>query len=262
MSNRKTRKLTILSKQQLTPNMLRISFQADDLSDFPVDSEGGYLKLFFSPDGGTDVTSLPEGEKPKMRTYSISQFRPQQHQFDVDFVSHEVGEIGGFASRWSESAVVGDTIYGSTPGLVKPVNADSDWCFLVADMTALPALTAQLTKLPATATGYAIIEVRHVDDKQDIAKPAGVEIFWQVASELRESSLVESVTTLPWFAGEASVWCACEFSQMRALRDYFRNTHAVDKDNLYISSYWKSGCTEDGHKIVKREDVLAQEQLV
>lgn len=261
MIDRKIRKLVVLNKQQLTPNMQRISLQADDLSDFPVDSEGGYLKLFFTPEGDTDITVLSEGNKPKMRTYSISQLRQQQHQIDVDFVRHEVGEIGGFASRWSEAVAVGDSIYGSKPGLVKPVNASCDWCFLVADMTALPALTAQLAKLPATAKGYAVIEVRHIDDIQDLAKPAGVEIFWQVASELEESSLVERVTSLTWLDGEASVWCACEFSQMRALRDYFRNTRTVDKDNLYISSYWKSGCTEDGHKIVKREDALAQEQI-
>jgi len=43
------------------------------------------------------------------------------------------------------------------------------------------------------------------------------------------------------------------------LRHYFRNEKQVDKDNLYISSYWKEGTTEDGHKIIKQKDAIAME---
>jgi NADPH-dependent ferric siderophore reductase len=41
---------------------------------------------------------------------------------------------------------------------------------------------------------------------------------------------------------------------MRALRQYFRNEKEVDRENIYISSYWKKGVSEDGHKVIKRED--------
>ena len=59
---------------------------------------------------------------------------------------------------------------------------------------------------------------------------------------------------LPWFSGVVSVWGACEFDDMRALRGYFRNEKEVQKDKIYISSYWKSDGPEDGHKVIKRED--------
>ncbi len=45
-----------------------------------------------------------------------------------------------------------------------------------------------------------------------------------------------------------------EFDSMRALRQYFRNEKEVDRENIYISSYWKQGVSEDGHKVIKRED--------
>jgi NADPH-dependent ferric siderophore reductase len=41
---------------------------------------------------------------------------------------------------------------------------------------------------------------------------------------------------------------------MRALRQYFRNDRDVEREFIYISSYWKNGVTEEGHKVIKRED--------
>jgi NADPH-dependent ferric siderophore reductase len=45
---------------------------------------------------------------------------------------------------------------------------------------------------------------------------------------------------------------------MRALRQYFRNEKQVKRENIYISSYWKLGVSEDGHKTIKQQD--AEEQ--
>ncbi|MDX2322179.1 MAG: siderophore-interacting protein [Moritella sp.] len=275
------RLLTVIDSQQLTPNMQRISFQADDLSSFPADAEGGYIKLLFTENGDTDISQLSPNIRPKMRTYTIRNLRQALNQLDVDFVRHEHCVInqtaiddtaidctatdntaahshnGGFAAAWSQSARTGDTISIAGPGEIKPINLNVDWYFLVADMTALPALAAQLNKLPQAAKGYAVIEINHTDDKQSLIKPAGIEVVWIVANSA-ETDLASQVQSLTWLSGAASVWCACEFSTMRALRQYFRNEKAVDKDNLYISSYWKSGCTEDGHKIAKRNDNEAQ----
>ncbi|GIC75741.1 siderophore-interacting protein [Moritella sp. F3] len=256
--------VTVIDSQQITPNMQRISFQADDLSDFPTDAEGGYIKLLFTEQGETDISTLPADTRPKMRTYTIRHLRHSLDQFDVDFVRHghgvneqTISEHGGFAAAWSQSARIGDSISIAGPGEIKPINLHVNWYFLVADMTALPALAAQLNKLPATAEGYAVIEINHTDDKQTLIKPDGIEVVWVLANST-ETELASQVQALAWLSGDVSVWCACEFSTMRALRQYFRNEKAVDKDNLYISSYWKAGCTEDGHKIAKRNDNEAQ----
>lgn len=261
-----SRLVTVIDSQQITPNMQRISFQAEDLSDFPADAEGGYIKLLFTEQGDTDLSQLGTDERPKMRTYTIRHLRQALNQFDVDFVRHDVAHIsgecdehlvGGFAAHWSQSARTGDTISIAGPGEIKPINLLVDGYFLVADMTALPALAAQLTKLPATATGYAVIEINHDNDKQTLIKPEGIDVIWVVA-DTAKTNLLTQVTALTWQQGAISVWCACEFSTMRALRTYFRNDKAVDKDNIYISSYWKAGCTEDGHKIAKRDDNEAE----
>ncbi|RYU70509.1 siderophore-interacting protein [Aliivibrio finisterrensis] len=256
------RVLTVVNNLQLTANMQRITFKADDLSDFTMETEGGYIKLLFNENGGTELSEIAEGTRPMMRTYTVRNLRKEQNELDVDFVRHHhentvmSAETGGFASAWSQNAVNGDTISIAGPGSIKGLNHNADWFFLVADMTALPALSAKLEALPATEVGYAVIEINHQSDKQTLTKPQGLELVWVIKSDAQD--LTDTVRAQEWKVGRVSVWCACEFNQMRTLRTYFRNEKEVDKDDLYISSYWKQGCTEDGHKVAKHEDQLAE----
>lgn len=257
------RLLTVINNVLLTKNMHRITFKADDISDFETDSNGGYIKLLFNENGGTDISAIAEDTPPKMRTYTIRNLRLQQNEFDIDFVRHHITdsvnfENGGFASNWSQQAKVGSQISIVGPGSIKGLANDADWFFLVADMTALPALSEKLEGLPFNATGYAVIEINHELDKQRLIKPQGIEVIWHIKSEslnYQRNDLVDLVRAQPWKPGRVAVWSASEFDQMKGLRTYFRNEKEVAKDNIYISSYWKQGCTEDGHKIAKRNDL-------
>jgi NADPH-dependent ferric siderophore reductase len=122
-------------------------------------------------------------------------------------------------------------------------------------MTALPALATTLTSLDPKNQGYAVIEISHPDDQQPLVAPPGVKIIW--AHTDQGETLTQTVKAQPWLAGLCTVWCACEFESMRELRQYFRNDKQVERDHIYISSYWKNGVTEDGHKVLKREDAEA-----
>ncbi|MBS01474.1 MAG: hypothetical protein CMQ24_02025 [Gammaproteobacteria bacterium] len=53
-------------------------------------------------------------------------------------------------------------------------------------------------------------------------------------------------TPYPWFAGE--------FDAMRAMRGFCRDEQQLDKRRMYLSSYWKSGDTDEGMKRAKRLD--------
>jgi NADPH-dependent ferric siderophore reductase len=71
------------------------------------------------------------------------------------------------------------------------------------------------------------------------------------------AALADTVRSVEW-PGEVYGWAACEFSAMQRLRAYLRDERGLGPDALYISSYWKSGLTEEAHKVVKREDAMAQ----
>lgn len=244
--------LTVESTTAITPNMQRIVMHGEGLSRFPANCEGGYIKLMFTPDGSTDLSSLSEGERPVMRTYTIRELDFSTHTITVDFVRHKVDDCGcGHAARWAMNAKVGDTMTIAGPGTIQEINKEADWFFMVADMTALPALSVKIASLPEHAKGHAVIEVLSQDDIQPIQAPEGMQIDWLVKGEI---TLAEQVKEKVWLDGNAAIWCACEFDSMRSLRQYFRNERNVERDNIYISSYWKNGVTEEGHKVIKRED--------
>ncbi|KIQ05292.1 MULTISPECIES: siderophore-interacting protein [Pseudomonas] len=239
------RTLRVISSTSVTPHMLRITLGGDEIDSFPADQESAYIKLIF-PTPGSDGTL--------MRTYTVRHQRAEQ--FDVDFVLHD---DAGPASQWAKDASPGDSITVGGPGPKKLVDNSADWFLMIGDMTALPALSVNLEQLPTDARGHAIIEVIDERDIQPLQHPAGVELHWLINPHPGEDSqlLVNRVRELAWLPGRPSIWAACEFSGMRALRQHFREERQVDRKNLYISSYWKLGSSEDQHKLAKREDADA-----
>ncbi|WP_437882000.1 SIP domain-containing protein [Pseudomonas sp. LRF_L74] len=246
MSRPTPRTLQVLASQPVTPHMLRITLGGAQIDQFPADQESAYIKLIFP---------VADSDKNLMRTYTVRHHRADQ--FDVDFVLHE---DAGPASQWAKDAKPGDQILIGGPGPKKLVDNSADWFLIVGDMTALPAISVNLEQLPADARGHALIEVIAESDIQPLRHPAGVELHWLINPHPGEDSelLVERVRGLDWPAGRPSVWAACEFNAMRALRKHFKEERQVERKDLYISSYWKLGSSEDQHKAAKREDAEAQ----
>lgn len=258
------RDLEIIRIREITPNMKRITLGGNALEGFPEEQEGSYIKLWFPWPGETKVSmpdeNLPRGpgNGPMMRTYTIRKFDPRAKELDIDFALH--GDEGP-ASRWAMYARPGDRITISGPGAGNMVDPDADWFFMVGDMTSLPALTANLNTLPKDACGYFVMEVIHQSDIQDLAGPENIDVHWVInpSPGNENSDLLDKVRQLEFLEGRPSVWAACEFNSMRALRHYFRQEKKVERFHVYASSYWKKGVSEDEHKLIKRQDKEAND---
>lgn len=241
--------LTVSASRQLTRNMLRLTLQGEQLAVFPNDAEGAYFKLVFE---GADT------DKPVMRTYTVSKFRRYQHEIDVDFMLHDGADdvTGGVAAAWAKQAKVGDAVSIFGPGPATFISQKADWFLLAADMTALPALTANLALLPQNATGYVVVEILSVDDRQELPVPEKMDVRWVINPKAGSdaSPLYDAIKELQWLDGQVAVWTACEFKTMKKIRQYYREHRDVKKSHLYISSYWKQGLKEEEHKLAKRED--------
>ncbi|MCX2524028.1 siderophore-interacting protein [Larsenimonas rhizosphaerae] len=240
------RELEVLHSQRLTPHMLRLTLGGPGMDRFPEpDLSGGYVKLMISQE---------DGASPLIRTYTIRAHRPGD--IDVDVVLHD---DHGPASRWAMAAVPGSRLMVGGPGPSKPVDEQADWCLMVADMTALPALAVHLETMASTHRGAVFIEVTSEDDIQSLAHPEGMVLHWVINPRPGTADgggpLIDAVRAWPWpDSGRGFVWGACEFSGMRALRYYTRQVRGLERRQCYISSYWKHGMAEDDHKVVKRED--------
>lgn len=235
----------VVRKQEITPNMLRITFGGNDLREFPDDQDSAYIKLRMTePEEGSD-------ERPVVRTYTVRHFDSLTHQLDVDFVLHEVD---GLAADWARNCDIGDSIRIMGPGPKKLVDYSADWFLMIGDMSALPAISVNIEGLPDDAKGYALLEIISAADKQDIKSPDGFEIRWLENSKPEQSDgvLLNAVRKLSWLDGHASVWVAGEFTAALEIRKFLKEERNITRDQLYASSYWQIGQTEDGHRASKK----------
>ena len=246
------RPYTVLKRQLVTPHMLRLTFGGEGMAAFPADQESAYIKLVI-PAGHE---SMPETPSSVMRTYTVRHQR--DGEIDVDIVLHE---DGGPAATWAATAAPGDTILIGGPGPVKRLPESADWYLLVGDMTSLPAIGANLERLPTSARGHAIIEVASEADIQRLDQPDSMQIDWLINPHPGSDSdrLIDALRKVEWLPGTPGIWVACEFSAMRKLRRHLIDERGVGKREMYISSYWKLGTSEDGHRVVKREDADREE---
>ncbi|MDI4661978.1 MULTISPECIES: siderophore-interacting protein [Cobetia] len=241
------RELEVIRSAQVTEHMLRVTLGGENIDSIPEGQESAYIKLVF-PRG--------EGERPMMRTYTIRHQRATE--IDVDFALHD---HAGPASSWAANAQPGDRITIGGPGPTKLINMEADGFLLAGDMTALPAISVNLAELPADACGHAVIEVISEADIQTLEHPPGIELHWLVNPQPDPEGrpLLEKVAALPRQEGQISVWAACEFGSMRALRAHLKQAYEIPKSHFYVSSYWKIGQSEDGHKLAKQQDAEAEE---
>lgn len=262
MNKTQPKLLTVTHKQPVTPHMLRLTLSGDWLQEFAGnDYAGAYIKLELNAQGHAHISAETVNQDPLLRTYSIRRLDTQANEIDVDFVLHGNQLENGIASYWAQNVEIGTNISVRGPGTIKAVDTHADWYCFAADMTALPALSTVLEQLRQDAVGFAVIQITSAEDKQPLVKPDGLELVWVESNVTgaEDSALINAVKAQPWREGRVSAWAACEFSAMRQMRQFLRNEKDVDKDALYLSSYWKQGRTEDQHKIDKRQDLESQQ---
>lgn len=261
MAKRPIRKLKVQDTQLTSPNMRRITLGGAALADFPRGQEGCYVKLMLPPEPCADLegvhVSSPMLEGFVKRSYTVCAFDDEAEHLTLLAAHHE---RGGPATRWCATARPGDTVFVTGPGPVKGVPSTASSVLMAGDMTALPAITVWLARLPPSAVGHVVVEVVDPGDAIELSKPEGVELHWLVDPNPGHGSskLAESVMALPWPPGSVAVWCACEYSEMKRLRSYLLETRMLERNDVYISSYWKAGDTDEEHKRAKKADAASK----
>lgn len=248
MSKPQTRQAVVTHSVRITPTMQRVFLSGEDLRTFPAMTAGAYVKLMFDKDGNP-LTKPTDMGQVAMRTYTVAHFDADKPEMVLDMVIHSDNGKTGPASAWATSTKPGDVITLAGPGSSKGLNEHYSWVLLAGDMTALPTIRNHLAALPSRAKGYAVIKVEDEQDVVSLERPDGVRVIWE-----HEKSLPYRLSQLDWLEGDPTVWVACEFSDMRAIRAWLGSEKKVAHERLYISSYWKKGRSEDQHKIEKRQD--------
>ncbi|WP_066270527.1 siderophore-interacting protein [Hydrogenophaga palleronii] len=239
------RRLTVQAIERVGANFLRIRFAGDSLHDFVSASFDDHAKLMLPaqpgqplvlPQPGPDGLALPPGaEKPAMRDYTPRQYDNAARVLDIEFMLH--GD--GAASRWAESAQVGDEVGLGGPRGSFVVPTAFDWHLLVGDETAIPAIARRLEELPETAQALVVIETADAGDRRAFDSRASVQLHWVETGATDALARAVAALTLP--AGEGFAWAGGEAASIAAVRQVLVGQHGLDKSRVRASAYWKRG---------------------
>lgn len=240
----------VSSTTALAPTLTRVTLAGPGIEGFLSTGIGDeYVRVFFPHgDDPTDVSlpvpaddwwETPEGapEAP-MRTYTISGVRPDAGELDIDFVLHEAGIAGPWASRAEPGHVLG---LNSPTGLYSPPS-DITWQVLVADLTGLPAVARIAADAPAGVRTRVVLEVPHDDDRVPFEVGPDVEVTWVIGGNGHAPSalghLVRGIVDDRLALDEGYVWVAGETVALRDVRKYLRKELGLPATRFKVVGYW------------------------
>ncbi len=249
----KRRHLTVLRTELIAPRMQRITLGGAELAGFTSLAPGDHVKVFFpDPTIGEIVAPVFVNGKPQKpegageviaRDYTPHAFRPEgDHgpELDLDFVLHGDASHSGPAASWAAQAAPGDPlIIGGPRGSLVPPN-DIDGAILIADESALPAVTRWLDLLDSTpVTG--LFSVADPDTAHYLAPYERADrTFNWFSGEDRDARIADTLTGLE-IADGTLVFLAGEASSLIPLRRHLRRELGLPKAQVDAHGYWKRG---------------------
>lgn len=258
---RKLLTTTVRSTEQLTPHLIRVVVDGDDLAGFAVgEFTDHYVKLRLPPPGVPyaapfDVEEIqatyPRDQWPRTRTYTVQDFDAATNTLTIDFVVH--GDEG-VAGPWAANVQPGDTLHLLGPGGAYAPSPDADWHLLVGDLCVIPAIQAALRRIGAGVPVHVIVEVESAADEVALQTPGDLSVTWlHTAAEAREDALVDAVRAYEFPDGAVHAFVHGEAAAVRAVRKHLLADRGLDRDALHCSGYWKRTSTDEQWRELKRD---------
>ncbi|WP_028602189.1 siderophore-interacting protein [Ottowia thiooxydans] len=250
------RQPSVQSVERLSPNMIRIVLQGEDLKGFTSLGFDDHVKLML-PDPATGVLSVPSvgpdgirhadgAPRPAMRDYTPRSFDAQAGLLTLDFAVHDAGP----ATQWAEQAKPGQKvgIGGPRGSMIIPMAFDG--YLLVGDDTALPAIARRLAELPSGAPVLVIAEVDSPADELRFETTADLRLIWvhrQGAAPGTTTLLLDALRKADLPAGDFHAWVACETSAAKAMRAHLVGERGARPAWTKAAGYWRVGAA-DSHE--------------
>jgi NADPH-dependent ferric siderophore reductase len=200
------------------------------------------VKLQFPREGA------PEGERPKVRTYTVREWDADRGLLTIDFVVH--GDEG-IAGPWAAGAEVGDSIGLRGPGGGYAPDPTADWHLLAGDVSVIPAISASLPRIPAGVPVHVFLQVHGPEEEVELASPGDLEVHYLHGDA--DDGLAEAIATLGFPPGTAQVFLHGEATSVRLARRHLVVDRGIPADALSASGYWKRTLTDEGWREAKRD---------
>ena len=239
----KLRKLNVQNKALIGPQIMRVRFKSDELSDFVSSSPDDHVKVFF-PDPITYVLKkpvipgqgqIPASQESVMRDYTPHWFDLREGLIEIDFFLH--GD--GVASNWAKRAQINDSLYIGGPRASYKVPYDFDGYILIGDETSIPSTERRLRELPNDATVLVFIEARQLENKREFLSISNkVSVCW-VHKTTKSTELFKVLSEAKIPKGDVFAWIATESSLARSIKDFMVNQKGLKSEWIKASGYWE-----------------------
>jgi NADPH-dependent ferric siderophore reductase len=236
------RLVEVLKKEQIHPELIRVTFGGASLCDFRSDGFDDHIRVFF-PVQGNPFTQLPQmgaqgpvfsegGLKPILRDYTPHHHDAVNQTLQVDFFLHP----GGIGSAWARAAEIGNRLILGGPRNSFVVRDSFEENLLIGDDTALPAIRRRLSELSSQSRVTVIAEVGSEASTEPFDTNAHLKVFWIYRNRARTVSDV--LAALPYFSGRCWAWVAGETSDIKAIGALLME-RGIDPGLLKTVSYWR-----------------------
>jgi NADPH-dependent ferric siderophore reductase len=233
------RTLRVIGKDQITPRMLRLRFESNDLVGFDSPSPDDHIKIFLPAQGNAPAL---------MRDFTPRAWDIDAGTFELDFALHPRGP----AIEWARSAEVGDHIDIAGPRGSSIAPNDFDWYMLIGDATSLPAMNRRLESLPPETPVDVMALVAGCEEEAYLDPRGNRRFTWLHATDSNERDLKMFRSALQGMklpAGEGFIWIAAEVSLAKDIYRYMTETLGHPKAWIKAAGYWSSGRADGGERI-------------
>ena len=258
----------------MTPHLIRVYLENDDVSFFEDTTLGGTCKLLFPPLGIRDIhyteydeknkkwISPSEKFKPVSRTYTLRNIDVENNQVVIDIANHG---LKGPGSRWANEAKIGDRIGVSMKSKKKELAPKTDFILLAADLTGLPVISTIIESLSAKTKGIVCVEVPTENDIHTIETKANLEFKWIVNPAIGNGTALHTLVKMQNLPkrkdGKRFAYVAGESKSVKEIKSFFKDDLEWKKDEFYCTSHWKAGKAEK-NALEDCHDKIEQELLV
>jgi len=235
----------VVERVERTPRLLRLTFEGDGVRGLVVDGPAASVRLLVPTPGTAELVIpewngneflLPDGSRPALRTFTPLRIDDDNGRLDIEVVRHP----GGAVSEWAECVGPGAPAAISGPGTGYEFPRSADHLIVLADETALPAVTQLIDMAPAGLSLEIHVEVVTSAAELDVELRETDSITWHVAhDEVPGSRIVDVARSLDALPDGAFVWAAGEASAMHAIRTHLFDVLGVDRKRATVRGYWK-----------------------
>ena len=236
MNDLRFRTVTLVEREQLAPNFVRVRLEGDDLAGFDSPGSDDHMRLFFP---GQIPDSIEELRAAPSREYTPLHWG--ENWLEVEFAVH--GDEG-VAAPWAANATIGSQIgVGGPRGSAVLTGTPGSW-LLVGDETAIPAIR-RFAALIGDAPARIVIEAPGAEDELAIEAPVAVE--WLHRGDAPSGSTLiawlDSLTAADVVGAHPFVFIAAEQSIVKPGRALLERW-GVDTAHAVVKGYWKRGEAE------------------